>query len=280
MTATQAYYDWVNDGRHWSNAQPVEDLKTTLEGLGYTIYTIGDDSHLTAYLPEDHTPFSATGWPYVSPKGRVCALDIMPKAGLPDLVTLAHALITAKDAGDSRAAFIKYMNWTDSNGQVLHTSWEPSKQTRSSSDSGHIHVSIRTDYVDSDCAAGWNPLEGSSVIVPISSGPTTPIPNPSLDVDGRLGPLTVRRWQQVMGTPVDGIISTPSMLVKAVQRHLNAAIGAGLVIDGIGIRQDGKFYHTVKALQAYLGTPQDGVMSVPVSSVVKAVQTRLNEGRF
>jgi hypothetical protein len=113
--------------------------------------------------------------------------------------------------------------------------------------------------------------------------PITPAPG-GLAVDGTLGQLTVRRWQQIMGTPVDGVIDQPpkrSSLVMAVQRRLNGAIGAGLVVDGQGIHQDGRsVYKTTRALQRYLGTTQDGVLSVPVSECVKALQRRLNAGRF
>lgn len=112
------------------------------------------------------------------------------------------------------------------------------------------------------------------------NGPTTPVVSTSLVVDGQLGPKTITRWQQVMGTPVDGKISVTSELVKAVQRHLNAHIGAGLAVDGQGIRQDGRRYLTVRALQRYLWTPQDGIMSVPVSEVVKAIQRQLNKNTF
>lgn len=102
-----------------------------------------------------------------------------------------------------------------------------------------------------------------------------------LAVDGKLGPQTIKQWQTVMGTPVDGVIDVrDSELVKAVQRHLNTKNNAGLTVDGVGIRQDGNAYKTVLALQKYLGTPRDGRMSVPVSEVVKAVQRRLNEGWF
>ncbi len=114
--------------------------------------------------------------------------------------------------------------------------------------------------------------------------PTTPPPAGGLAVDGVLGPLTIRRWQQVMGTPADGVIDQPprhSSLVMAVQRRLNSAIGAGLVVDGQGINQDGHtVYHTTRALQRYLGTTQDGVLSLPVSECVKALQRRLNGGGF
>ncbi|WP_413775130.1 N-acetylmuramoyl-L-alanine amidase family protein [Gracilibacillus pellucidus] len=40
--------------------------------------------------------------------------------------------------------------------------------------------------------------------------------------DGLLGPETIRRLQMYLGTPVDGVISNPSMMVKELQRRLNA----------------------------------------------------------
>jgi hypothetical protein len=119
---------------------------------------------------------------------------------------------------------------------------------------------------------------------------STPAPAPApakpaaLAVDGKLGPKTIKRWQQIMGTKADGKISDPSALVKAVQRHLNAKLkltgSTKLAVDGRGVRQDGKAYKTVRQLQRYLGTPQDGKMSRPKSEVVKALQRRLNTGKF
>ena len=62
-----------------------------------------------------------------------------------------------------------------------------------------------------------------------------------LTVDGSCGPATIRRWQQVMGTPIDGLIDSPSTCVKATQKWLNAAAGghirnltgkSQLVVDG------------------------------------------------
>ncbi|MFD2654502.1 peptidoglycan-binding domain-containing protein [Gracilibacillus thailandensis] len=40
--------------------------------------------------------------------------------------------------------------------------------------------------------------------------------------DGYLGPNTVRKLQAHLGTPVDGVISEPSMMVEELQRRLNA----------------------------------------------------------
>lgn len=133
--------------------------------------------------------------------------------------------------------------------------------------------------------AGMPLSGGGGMTAPINTTPkptTTPKPV-TLTVDGKLGPATIKRWQQVMDTPADGAISRPSSLVKAVQRHLNAK-GARLEVDGKGIgRNDDGDYGptlTVKALQKYLGTTADGVLSHPSSAAVKALQRRLNTGKF
>lgn len=127
-----------------------------------------------------------------------------------------------------------------------------------------------------------------------STGGSTPPPpdDGALDVDGWLGSGTISRWQEIMGTPVDGVLSKPSMLVEAVQEHLNAAgsrdaEGDTLDTDGKGIQsnEDGRYpdapgtTSTIEALQDYLGVSVDGYFSAP-SSAVKALQTRLNTGKF
>ncbi len=100
-------------------------------------------------------------------------------------------------------------------------------------------------------------------------------------VDGKLGPRTIAKWQKVMGTPVDGVISFPkSMLVEAVQRKLKGTVDHRLAVDGQGIVQNGQPYKTIGALQRYLKSPVDLRMSVPKSQVVMALQRRLNENRF
>lgn len=111
-------------------------------------------------------------------------------------------------------------------------------------------------------------------VIPVSD-PTHPAP---LLVDGVLGKHTISTWQHIMGTPVDGVITQPpgrSSLVMAVQKRL------GQRVDGVGIVQDGHtVYQTTKALQRHLGTPVDGKLSLPTSECVKALQRRLNTGKF
>lgn len=40
--------------------------------------------------------------------------------------------------------------------------------------------------------------------------------------DGRIGPETISELQRNLGTPVDGVVSNPSVMVKVLQRNLNA----------------------------------------------------------
>lgn len=89
-----------------------------------------------------------------------------------------------------------------------------------------------------------------------------------LVVDGVMGPATIRQWQKVMGTPIDGVISTGrggSSLISAVQRR-------------VGVKADGFLGPiTWRAIQRRLGVTADGV---PGPITIKALQRRLNAGQF
>lgn len=111
----------------------------------------------------------------------------------------------------------------------------------------------------------------------------------AIAVDGNVGPATVRRWQQVMGTTVDGIISgqqvpdgrtyarpaiDPSVvrygnggsdLIRAVQRRLGCGVD-GLLGPG-----------TIRAIQAHYGLAQDASFG---PATARALQSALNQGRF
>ncbi|MGL5910650.1 MAG: CHAP domain-containing protein [Phycicoccus sp.] len=98
-------------------------------------------------------------------------------------------------------------------------------------------------------------------------------PQNRLAIDGDLGPRTIRRWQQVMGTPVDGTISpSNSTLIREVQRTLNRRVkGARLDLDGtLGPA-------TMRVLQRYLGNTPTSAWNV---WTIRQLQRRLNLGRF
>ncbi len=102
-----------------------------------------------------------------------------------------------------------------------------------------------------------------------------------LKIDGDLGPATIKRWQQILGTKVDGTISENSDLVRRVQQRLKDTVDHRLVVDGDGDSLAfGVTRKTVEALQRYLKVHVTRRLSDTNSDTVKALQRRLNEGRF
>src|SRR5699024_6486264 len=132
----------------------------------------------------------------------------------------------------------------------------------------HLHYEIRKK---SSPSLGWTRQQENSTINPNNS-----IKNKgsgrvvvTLKVDGKRGQATIKRWQQFLGTPVDGKLSKPSTAIKTWQTFLNKYGGANLKVDGYeGVK-------TIKAGQKFFGTKQDGVIS-NVSAYIKALQTFLN----
>lgn len=160
MTSKQ-HQLWISRGKPFRLARPLAALRDVLRAAGYTVYDIGNDSHLDAQPPEDHTPYSETGWPTnPAPYGVGCAIDVMPPppdSGLPSLQVLGKRLFDDRQAG--RAGFIKYMNWGPvSDRAAVQDRWMPGHERRSSSDTGHAHISCRTDVVDSAAWDDYNPL--------------------------------------------------------------------------------------------------------------------------
>lgn len=151
------YGPWVAAGRHFQLCYPLVDLATTLHGYSFPVGTIGDYSHLTAGTPEDHAPYSQTGWPASSPHGWVFAGDVMPGGVIP-LSTLMAQLAADKINGYGPAQAIKYLNWTPPGGACRHESWEPGHLIRPSSDVGHGHISFRTDFQFSRVMRGYDPV--------------------------------------------------------------------------------------------------------------------------
>ena len=111
----------------------------------------------------------------------------------------------------------------------------------------------------------------------------------AIAVDGNVGPATVRRWQQVMGTTVDGIIS--GQQVPDGRTYARPAIDSSVVRYGaggsdliravqrrLGCGTDGLLGPaTIRAIQVHYGLAQDASFG---TATARALQTALNQNRF
>ena len=109
-----------------------------------------------------------------------------------------------------------------------------------------------------------------------------------LAVDGYWGAATTRALQKVLGTPVDGVVSSQSSAWKASNPGLtggwewvSAPKGSQVIAalqKKLGVTDDGLIGpNTIKALQKRMGTTQDGVLSKE-STCITALQKRLQKG--
>lgn len=79
------------------------------------------------------------------------------------------------------------------------------------------------------------PSAPRSAPMPAPARPTAPDGQDLLDVDGQWGSRTVARFQQVMGTPIDGVLDDDgSACIEAFQRFLNDAVGSAHLTNLIG----------------------------------------------
>lgn len=235
MTVT-TYQEWLADGSPWTPCSPVGALALAAHNHGVGIGIIGDMSHLTADPPQDHCPYSHTPWPGAQPYPHVMAIDLMTTD-----VSVANALIDAKRSG--RVPCIKYMNYTDATGNCHHISWEPDEMVEASSDTGHIHISIRTDHVDCSHATGFDPFAVS-----------TPTPVPT-------GDFALTHWTSVQK-------GSSGAAVKVAQGILIAhgySVGSG---NGL---PDGSFgpitEASTEAMQRAYGIKVDGIFGPHTLSV-------------
>jgi hypothetical protein len=161
MSESEYYDDWVADGKPWRNARPVDEIVTKLKAArpaaakAGCFGTIGDLPHLLADTPQDHTPYSQTGWPLVHPYPRITATDIMhrPDLGVDCNEIHQHWLASAK-AGQIK--WIKYWIWQGRRYDVRNN-FNP---VSASGHYDHLHGSQRTDHIETSIG-GWHPLPGT-----------------------------------------------------------------------------------------------------------------------
>jgi hypothetical protein len=192
---------WETAGKPFRLMQPAKDLRDVLRRHGYTVYDIGNESHLEHEPPEDHTPYSETGYPGRATYGVGYAVDIMPPpAGarskvdglpLPTLQKLGAQLVADRNGGVAGIRWLKYINWEpehDGGGPCYQDSWKPTYARRSSSDRGHIHLSALTGYDSSTIGAGYDPvtrIRGGDDMTPEQAKQLTHVETMLSRLDGR-----------------------------------------------------------------------------------------------
>ncbi|MGI5178681.1 hypothetical protein ACQEVZ_20325 [Dactylosporangium sp. CA-152071] len=208
--ASQGYRDWVRAGRPYTLIRPARAVQAALLRHGITVWDFPDEGHQKAEPPEDHTPYSATGFPGQNARWMARGLDIMPRsdswAHRKENADIARQLIRDRDAGVPGAMWIKYINWTDEDGACRQERWTTvgaplRRTTRSSTDSGHVHVSGRSDADNDARADGYDPFArmtgadddmnlGDRITIPLYEAPDgVPLPTgpETLDVATILG---------------------------------------------------------------------------------------------
>jgi hypothetical protein len=233
-------------------------LAANLDALRHQIWTafpgvvvgwVGDSAHQSSC--SDHNEDGC---------GVVHAVDPMTPAGTEAANAIVHAAVGRPDV---EYVIHNRTIWSASHG------WAPRAYTGSDPHVSHVHVSGKhgTECDSGRTCTGYDKAAERNATpwnLALAQGPGSPPASHDLIVDG--------------------VITQPpgrSDLVRAVQVYLNRKVHAGLTVDGVGIRQDGRSsFATTRALQRYLGTTSDGVLSLPRSECVRALQHRLNAGTF
>lgn len=143
--AAREYSQWNALGRPHVPAQPIRDLVAKLKAAfpqGRYFNWEANEAHYTAYPPEDHTPYSYTGWPLPSPHWVVFATDIMTSdvGGAAGGQKLFDYYISQARAG--KMPWLKYLIWQAKLYDVRNN-WNSQPN---SGHYDHIHFSARTDF--------------------------------------------------------------------------------------------------------------------------------------
>lgn len=163
--AVAAYYHWESLGKPLTPAQSVREVVEGLkvaypQGAAANLFSwYADEAHYESDYPEDHTPFSVTGWPQPDPQWWVCATDVMhrPDLGV-DCGPLFDYWITSARAG--LMPWLKYLIWQAKLYDVRN-GWAP---RANSGHYDHIHMSTRTDHLTTGLN-GWTVVPGIPEVI-------------------------------------------------------------------------------------------------------------------
>lgn len=155
---------------------------------------------------------------------------------------------------------------------------------------GISNVKKHNDFGSTDCPGKNFPIDKIKNSTSSSGSTSSSVSNSSsdLDVDGKWGTATTKRAQEVFGTTVDGIVTDQYLCYKSQNPGLisfewlnnPSSYGSELIRaiqKKVGANVDGHIGpETIKKMQKWLGTVQDGCVSNP-SDMVKAFQKWLNK---
>lgn len=235
--ASARFVAWDRLGRPLEPAQPVREIVERLKvafphaAAANLFGWRANEAHYTADPPQDHTPFSADGWPVPDPQWVVCATDVMHRTDLGvDCNVLFPYWLAEARAG--RTPWVKYLIYQATIYDVRH-GWRPQAN---SGHFDHIHISTRTDHINTHLGA-WSLVPGGD----------------DMDLDTKIPWFSVKQRDRMIarGQPADGVTLRTlvygfeaSLDLADVHKQLDALTKR---VDGIVVSGDPGHTHAVSA---------------------------------
>lgn len=264
----------------------------------------------SSYYGLSGVPFCAMGVSWVF--NQLGALDLIPGGAF---AYCQYAINAAEKSGQTvstsagQAGDLIFFDWNSDGGDSDHVGIIESVKSgyyvtiefnTTGSDGRSGSVARKTRAKGSTVCAIVRPKYGAASSSAASSSSTTSSSSSTatstastLEVDGYWGTATTKAMQTLLGTPVDGVVSSQSEYWKSLNPGLttgwewvseSAAEGSQMVIalqQKLGVTADGLIgTNTIKALQKKLAAGEaDGVFDAP-SPAVKQLQKNLNAGKL
>lgn len=228
-------------------------------------------------------------WHAISGNTTTIGIECNPRASQEDRDVLV-GLIVALWLNYGKVALYPHHHWvaTACPGVYYSTYW-----TRITNDANRLYDSIITDTDQPNRRRityrnpWWNAIRGGSGSSGSIPGGSSGVSSAAVSVDGYWGSGTTRALQQIMGTPIDGVVSSQDAYWKS--RNPGLTSGWEWVADAQGsalIQALQKLWgvsgadgligpNTIKAMQRFYGTVQDGVLDEE-SSAIMAMQRWIN----
>lgn len=257
--ASTAYWAWVAAGRKWTLARPIADMQAYAKKHKIVVLgTIGNPDHLTAAVPEDHTPFSATAWPKRLPGYIVTAIDIANSKGLGGAIL--------RDARAGQLGWLKYMN-------VAGKHYEHGDGFRAGrpNPDQHIHLSCRTDHLDT-ALDGYDPL-GDDMSTAAELLASDVVPNRPWKSDVKTNPKV--KWEYAVTKTMDDSHEAVVQLA-AVRVEQTAARGRDTVLLA-AVKGDADAEQIMAHLDTKLGELRTGLATDLAPVLVTALRDELGE---